>query len=99
MRLTKLSDYYKKIKDINNISVGKVKNFDANSYDKERYVLHCKNLHLYLKFGVLKFDQSRWLKPCIGFNTEQGKNASNEFENWLIKLMNNRVCNKTIISI
>ena len=81
MRLTKLSDYYKKIKDINNISVGKVKNFDANSYDKERYVLHCKNLHLYLKFGVLKFDQSRWLKPCIGFNTEQGKNASNEFEN------------------
>ena len=32
-----LSDYYKKIKDINNISVGKVKNFDANSYDKERY--------------------------------------------------------------
>lgn len=81
MRLTKLSDYYKKIKDINNISVGKVKNFVANSYDKERYVLHCKNLHLYLKFGVLKFDQSRWLKPCIGFNTEQGKNASNEFEN------------------
>ena len=84
-----LSDYYKKIKDMNNISFGKAKKFVPNSYDKERYVLHCKNLQLYLKFGmklkkihrVLKFDQSQWLRPYTDFNTEQRKNACKQFEN------------------
>ncbi|MES9903031.1 MAG: hypothetical protein ABW168_10145 [Sedimenticola sp.] len=56
--------------------------------DKERCVLHYRNLKLYLQLGmrikqlhrVLEFDQEAWLKPYIDFNTRKRAEANTEFE-------------------
>ena len=69
--------------------------------DKENYVLHYKNLQLYLKFGMklkkvhrtLEFDQECCMEPYIRMNTEFRKQAKNYFEK---KLMNNSVFGKTM---
>ena len=52
------------------------------------YVLHYRNLQLYLSLGmkltkihkVLRFKQSDWMKKNIGFNTEKRTHAPNSFE-------------------
>ncbi|MES9880481.1 MAG: hypothetical protein ABW185_06315 [Sedimenticola sp.] len=70
--------------------------------DKERYVLHYRNLKLYLQLGmrikrihhVLEFYQEAWLKPYIDFNTRKRAEAKTEFERIYYKLMNNSVFGK-----
>ena len=97
-----LSDCCKVLKE-NNISSGKVKTV-PNLMDKEKYVLHYKNLQLYLKLGwklkkicrVFKFRQKKWMKSYIDFNTEKRTIAKNSFEKHFFKLMNNSVFGKTM---
>ena len=99
-----LSDYCKKIADEYEIKVGDVKKLIPNLGNKTNYVLHYRNLQLYLSLGmkltkihrVLKFKQSDWMKKYIDFNTEKRTNAANSFEKDFFKLMINSVYGKTM---
>ena len=84
-----LSKYCKKIADEYEIKVGDVKKLISNLGNKTNYVLHYRNLQLYLSLGmkltkihrILKFKQSDWMKFYIDFNIEKRKNAANSLKN------------------
>ena len=44
----------------------------------------------------LKFKQKDWMKPYTDFNTKKRKDATNEADKRLFKLLNNAVYGKTI---
>ena len=94
-----LSYYCKKIADEYKIKVGDIEKLIPNLGNKTNYVLHYRDLQLYLYLGmkltkihrVLKLKQSDWMKKYIDFNTEKGTNAANSFEKDFFKLMTNSV--------
>ena len=74
-----LSNYYKKFADKYETKIGDVKKLIPNLGNKTNYVVHYKNLQLYLSLGmkltkirrVLQFKQSDWMKKYIDFNTKK----------------------------
>ena len=82
----------------------KTKKLILNLNEKSKYVVHIRTLQFYLKHGLklkkihraIKFEQKEILKPYIEFNTEKRKNARNDFEKDIFKLLNNAVFGKTM---
>lgn len=73
-------------------------------YPRERYVVHHRNLKLYLSLGmklkrvhrVIRFTQSDWLARYIEKNTKARSLAKNNFEKDYFKQLNNSVYGKTM---
>lgn len=97
-----LSPYQRKLLGKNKLT--EIRKLVPNLKDKTKYVVHYRNLQMYLSMGlrlkkiyrVLAYDQSPWMKPYITMNTELRKRATSDFEKDLYKLMNNSVFGKTM---
>ena len=74
-----LSECCKEISDKYKIKIRDVEKLIPNLGNKTKYVLHYRNLQLYLSLGmkltnihrVLKFEQSDWMKKYLNFNTDK----------------------------
>ena len=106
MKVTKdmLSPYCRKIQEKYNASIGQVNKLVPTLANKEKYVLHYRNLQLYMSLELklktihraLEFNQSSWLAQYINYNTKKPMQAKNSFEKDFFKLMNDSVFGKTM---
>ena len=98
------SDYCLEIVNEHNITTGTAKKLVTNLMDKNNYVIYYRNLQQSLELGmklkkihrILKFKQEDWMKPYIDFNTQKSKEATNDADKNLYKLLNNAVYGKTM---
>ena len=82
-----LSKYCSDIANICGIKVGEARKLVPNLRDKVKYIVHYRNLQLYLSLGmklikvhrILKFKQRNLLEESIKFNTEKWQQSSDEF--------------------
>ena len=99
-----LSPYCSEIKKEYDIKTGGINKLAPNLMSKKNYSVHYRNLQYYLCQGlilkkvhrILEFKQSDWMKPFIDFNTQKRKEATNEADKNLFKLLNNAVYGKTM---
>ena len=100
----KMSEYQRKLMADLGLEPPDTEKLMLTLEDKEKYVVHYKNLQFYLSQGmklkkvhrVLEFDQEPWMKPYIKMNTDFRKPAKSDFESDFYKLMNNSVFGKTM---
>ena len=89
------------------MEINKCKKLVCNLFNKKKYVSHINTLKQALNHGlklkknhrIIEFNQEAWLKPYINMNTELRKEAKNDFETDLFKLLNNSVFGKTMENI
>ena len=78
-----------------------------NLYYKRKYVIHIKALKQAIDHGLvlekihraIEFKQSAWMQEYIDFNMRLKTAATNDFEKYFYKLMNNLVFGKTMENI
>ena len=99
-----LAPFQLQIKKEHGIEIGITKKLIPNLYPKKNYVVHYRKLKYYLSkrwiltkvHKILEFKQSPWMKPYNEFNTERRKEATNEADKNIFKLLNNAVYGKTM---
>lgn len=102
-----LSPYSKQLAKDPRYKSAAVKKLVPNLHHKKKYILHYRNLKLYLEMGrnvmkihrILQFKQAPWLKSYIDLNTEKWMKSKNDFKKEFFKLMNNSVFGKTMEDI
>ena len=103
-----LSDHAKQILEmINSKHDNKCKKLTPTLLNKQKYVVHYRNLKFYLEQGmilkkihrVVSFDQAPWMKPYIDFNTNERAKAKYDYEKDFFKLMNNATFGKTMENV
>ena len=93
------SKFFLNIANKYEIKIDGVNKLVPNLGNKSKYVVHYRNLQLYLSSGIkltkfhriLKFKQT----DSLNFNTDKRKNAANSSEKHYFKLINNTVFGKT----
>ena len=86
------------------MKIGKCNKLVCSLYDKKDYVVHIRSLKQALNHRIIlkkvhrvtQFNQKAWLKAYIDVNAELRKQAKNDFEEDIFKLMNNAVFGKTM---
>ena len=89
------------------MEINGVEKLAPNLRDKKSYVIHIQAMNQVLQQGLrldrihraIEFNQSSWLKTYIDFNTQLRMAATNDFENYFFKLMNNSAFGKTMENI
>ena len=89
------------------IETSKCKKLVCNLFDKKKYIIHVNSMKQALNHGlklkkihrIIEFNQKERLKPYIDINAELRKEAKNDFEKYLFKLMNHSVFGKTMENI
>lgn len=79
----------------------------ASLEPKKNYILHYRNLKLYLQLGmklthvhkILQFKQDNFMKPFIDFNTQKRAEATSKFSQDLFKLLSNSVYGRTLMDV
>ena len=100
-------EYPKELLDLHNyyilaserLMINKVEKLIPNLNNKEKHVMHFKNLKHYLDLGlrikmikrVISFKKEPWLKKYIELNTKLRAIAKNEFEREFFRVMNSFV--------
>ena len=99
-----LSKYCSDIANKYGIKIDEVNKLVPNLGNKEQYVIHYRNLQLYLSLRmkltkvhrILKFKQSNYFKKFVDFNTEKRKNVINDFGKNFFKL---KIFSKNFVAI
>ena len=94
-----LSKYCADLKKELKISDTECEKLIPNLMNKQRYIIHHKNLKHCLELGLrlkkihrgIRFREEAWMAPYIDFNTNVRKMATNAFDKDLFKLLNNVV--------
>ena len=102
-----ISEYGKHLSKKLGVKFSKIEKLVPNFYDKKEYVLHIRNLQLYISLGmrctkihrILEFAQSRWLAPYIEKNTQLRARTTSGFEKDFFELLNNSVFRKTMENV